>query len=136
MGAKGSTDKNSGASTILKKGGRKKMKPEELIKLVLKRAQGYQRDKGRKEADEVINKISQDLYMGHGMLRRVTVYSLKEVLRTLPENPTEEDINISINLIEAIILTVISTILSEGEVIAITPIKDKDKKQPGDKYEI
>lgn len=112
---------------------KKKMKPEELIKLILKKAREYQkRSESQKEADGVINKISQDLYMGlkHGMLRRVTVYSLKEVLRTLPENPTEEDINISINLIEAIILTVISSILSEGEVITMTPIKDKDKKQP------
>lgn len=109
------------------------MKPEELIKLVLKGAQEYQRDKGRKEADEVINKISRDLYMGlkHGALRRLTVRSLKEILRTLPENPTEKDIDIRIKLIEAIILTVISTILSEGEIITMTPFKDKDKKQPG-----
>lgn len=114
------------------------MKPEELIKLVLKRAQGYQRNKSQKEADEVINKISRDLYMGlkHGALRRLTVRSLKETLRTLPGDPTEKDIDIRIQLIEAIILTVISIILSEGEVITMTPIKDKDKKQPGEKYEI
>lgn len=109
------------------------MKPEELIKLILKRAQEYQRNKGRREADKVINKISQDLYMGlkHGALRRLTLTALKEILKTLPNNPTEEDIDMRIQLIEAIILTVISSILSEGEVITMTPIKDKDKKQPG-----
>ena len=114
------------------------MKPEEFIKLMWERARVDQMSKGQKEADEVINKISQNLYMGlnHGALHRLTVHSLKEILKTLPENPTEEDINITIKLIEAIILTVISCILMEGKILTITPIKDKDKKQPGDKNEI
>lgn len=109
------------------------MKPEELIKLMLKKAQEHQRNKGRKEADKVINKISQDLYLDlkHGALRRLTVIALGEILKTLPNNPTGKDINIRIKLIEAIILTVISSILSEGEIITVTPFKDKDKKQPG-----
>lgn len=115
------------------------MKPEELIKLILKRAQEYrERNKGLKETDKIINKISQNLYLGskQGALRKLTVHSLKEIFRNLPDNPNEEEINIRIKLIEALILTAISCILSEGEIITITPTKDKDKKQPGEKYEI
>jgi len=115
------------------------MKPEELIKLILKRAQEYrERNKGRKETDKVINKISQNLYLDskQGALRKLTVQSLKKIFRTLPKNPNEEDIDIRIKLIEALILTVISSILSEGEIITITQTKDKDKKQTGEKYEI
>lgn len=107
------------------------MKPEELIKLILKRAQEHQeKNKGPKETDEIINKISQNLYLGlkHGALRRITVHSLKEILKNLPKNPNEEEINITVKLIEALILTVISCILSEGEIITIAPIKDNDKK--------
>jgi len=111
------------------------MKPEEFIKLMLERARVDQMSKGQKEADEIINKISQNLYisLNHGMLQWLTVRSLKEILKTLPENPTEEDINITVKLIEAIILTVISCILMKGEILTITPTKDGDKKQPGDK---
>ncbi|MBA7621884.1 hypothetical protein ES703_29254 [subsurface metagenome] len=111
------------------------MKPEEFIKLMRERTRGYQRSKGQKEADEILNKISRNLYseVQHGALRGLTVRSLKEILSTLPENPTKEDINITILHIEAIILTVISCILGEGEILAITPIRDKDKKQSGDK---
>jgi len=114
------------------------MKPEELIKLMYERAQGHQRNKGQKEADEVINEISRNLYsdLQHGALRSLTVRSLKEILRTLPNNPAEEDINITIKFIESIIITVISCILGEGEILTMTPIKDKDKKQSGDKHEI
>jgi len=110
------------------------MKPEEFIKLMCERTQGFQRSKGQKEADEIVNKISQNLYMGlkHGMLRRLTAHSLKEIFRTLPKNLNEEGINIRVELIEVLILTVISCILSEGEIITITPTKDKDKKQPGE----
>jgi len=113
------------------------MKPEEFIKLMWERARD-QRNKGQKEADEIINKISQNLYTGlrEGAIRRLTVSSLKEILKALPENPSEEDINITVGLIEAIILTVISFILKGGKILMITPIKDKDKKQPGDKNEI
>jgi len=114
------------------------MKPEEFIKLMKGRARLDQMSKGQKEADETINKISQNLYMDldHGALHRLTVHSLKEILKTLPENPNEEDINITVGLIEAIILTVISCILMKGEILMITPTKDRDKKQPGDKNEI
>ena len=109
------------------------MKPEEFIKLMYERAQGHQRNKGQKEADEVRNEISRNLYsdLQHGALRRLTVRSLKEILRTLPNNPTEEDINTTIKFIESIILTVISCILSEGEILTITPARDEDKKQSG-----
>jgi hypothetical protein len=111
------------------------MKPEEFIKLMYERALEHQRSKGQKESDGIINEISRNLYTGlkYGALRRLTVRSLKEILRTLPENPTEEDINIAIKFIEAIILTVISCILGEGEILTITPIRDMDKKQSGDK---
>ena len=111
------------------------MKPEEFIKLMWKRAREHQRSKGQKEADEIINEISRNLYTGlkYGTLRRLTVRSLKEILSTLPENPAEEDINIAIRLIESIILTVISCILGEGKILTITPIRDMDKKQSGDK---
>jgi len=109
------------------------VKPEELIKLMHERAQGLQRSKGQKEADEILNKISRNLYsdVQHGALRRLTVRSLKEILRTLPENPTEEDINTTTGFIESIILTVISCILGEGEILTITPAGDRDKKQFG-----
>ena len=114
------------------------MKPEEFIKLMRERARIDQMSQGQKEADEIINKISQNLYMGlnHGALRRLAVRNLKEILKTLPENPNEEDINITVKFIEAIILTVISCILKGGEILTITPTKDRDKKQPGDKNEI
>jgi len=114
------------------------MKPEEFIKLMRKRARVDQMSKEQKEADKSINKISRYLYTStqHGMLRRLTVHKLKEILSTLPENPTGEDIDITTKLIESIILTVISCILSEGEILAITPSKDEGKKQSGDKHEI
>jgi len=114
------------------------MKPEEFMKLILKKVGGDQRSKSRKEADKIINKMAQHLYLDskRGVLRRLTVQSLKEILSTLPENPTEEDIDTTTKLIESIILTVISSILSEGKIISITPFKDKDKKQPGDKHVI
>jgi hypothetical protein len=109
------------------------MKPEEFIKLMHERVQGLQRSKGQVEADEVRNEISRNLYsdVQHGALRRLTVRSLKEILRTLPNNPTEEDINTTIKFIESIILTVISCILGEGEILTITPARDEDKKQSG-----
>ncbi|MBA7661252.1 hypothetical protein ES703_69267 [subsurface metagenome] len=114
------------------------MKPEEFMKLMLKKAQEDPRSKSRKEADEIINRISRNLYMGlkHGVVRRLVVTCLKEILSTLPERPTEKDIDITIKIIESIILTVISSILNEGKIISITPFKDKDKKQPGDKNAI
>ncbi len=109
------------------------MKPEEFIRLMRGRALEHPRSKDQKEADEIINKISQNLYLDlkHGALRSLTVRSLKEILRILPENPTEEDIDITIKFIESIILTVISCILGEGEILTITPVKDTDKKQFG-----
>ncbi|GAJ07133.1 unnamed protein product, partial [marine sediment metagenome] len=77
----------------------------------------------------------QNLYMGlkHGIVRRLVVANLKEIISTPPENPTEKDIDMRIKLIESVIITVISSILSEGKIISITPFKDKGKKQPGDK---
>jgi len=106
------------------------MKPEEFIKSMLKKAREDPRSKSRKEADEIINGISRNLYTGlkHGVLRRLVVQSLKEILSTLPENPTERDIDITTKLIESVILTVISSILDEGEILSITPIKNKDDK--------
>ena len=115
------------------------MKPEEIIKLIWKRALEHQRrSKSQKDTDEIINKISRNLYTGlqHGALRSLTVRKLKEILSTLPNNPTGKDINVTIMFIESIILTVISCILSEGEILTITPIKNKDNKQPGNKHEI
>jgi len=114
------------------------MKPEEFIKLMFKMKQEHLRNKDQRESDEIINKISQNLYLGlrHGELRRLTVLSLKEILRTLPEDPTEKDISTTIMFIESLILTVISCILSEGQILTIAPIKNKDKKQPGNKHEI
>lgn len=114
------------------------MKPEEFIKLMLKRAQGHPINKKKEEADEFIVKLARDLYRGldDGKLRISTVRGLKEALSTLPEKPTEEDTNITIRFIESIIITVISYILTKGEILTITSIKDKDKKQPEDKYEI
>lgn len=114
------------------------MKPEEFIKLMWKKALEHQRDKDQKEADKVRNEISRNLYMGlqHGALRSLTVHKLKEILSTLPNNPTGKDIDVTIMFIESIILTVISCILSEGTILTIAPIKDKNHKQPGDKYEI
>jgi hypothetical protein len=111
------------------------MKPEEFIKLMWKRAREHQRSRSQKEADEIINEISRNLYSGlkYGALRRLTVRNLKEILSTLPQNPTEEDINTTILHIEAVILTVISCILGEGEILTMTPIRDMDKKQSGDK---
>jgi len=102
------------------------MKTEEFIKLMWKRALEHQRSRGEKEADEILNKISRNLYTGvkYGSLRRLTVRSLKGILSTLPENPTEEDINTTIKFIESIIITVISCILGEGEILTITPTKD------------
>ena len=113
------------------------MKPEEFIKSMLEELQeSLRKEKDRRETNEVINKISQNLYLDlkHGALRRLTIHSLKEIFKTLPKNPTEKDIDVRIKLIEALILTVMSCILSEGEIIIIAPIKDKDKKQPGKKY--
>lgn len=109
------------------------MDPEEFIKSMLKKAREHQRSKSQKETDEIINGVSRNLYTGlkHGVLRRLVVQSLREILSTLPENPTERDIDITIKLIESIILTVISSILSEGKIISITPFKDRDEKQPG-----
>lgn len=111
------------------------MKPEEFIKLMWKMKRERLRNKDQRESDEIINKISQNLYLDlkHGALRRLTVLCLKEILGTLPENPTEEDISTTIIFIESLILTVISCILSEGQILTITPTKDKDKKQSGDK---
>jgi len=109
------------------------MKPEEFIKLMWKRALEHQRSKGQKEADEIRNEISRNLYTGlqHGAIRSLTVRKLKEILSTLPNNPTGKDINVTIMFIESIILTVISCILGEGEILTITPAKDVDKKQSG-----
>ncbi|GAH47896.1 unnamed protein product [marine sediment metagenome] len=114
------------------------MDPEEFIKSMLKKAREYQRSKSQKETDEIINGISRDLYTGikHGVLRRLVVQSLKGILSTLPDNPNERDIDITIKLIESIILTVISSILSEGRIITLTPIRNKDNKQSGDKHVI
>jgi len=111
------------------------MKPEEFIKLLKNKVREFKRSEGQKEADQIIGKISRNMYynLKHGVVRNLVVSCLKEILNTLPENPTEKDIDVTIKLIESIILTVISSILSEGKIISMTPFKDKDNKQPGDK---
>ena len=107
------------------------MKPEEFINLMLKRSGEFPKSESQKEAFEEIIKISQNLYLDlkHGQLRHLTVLFLKEILSILPDNPTEEDINKTITLIESIILTVITCILDEGQILTMTSIKDMNEKE-------
>jgi len=102
------------------------MEYEEYIKLSERRAQSHPSDKDKDEALKTISGISRELYMHlhDGGIRRLAVRSLKGILSTLPEKPTERDIDKVVHLIEAVIMTVISCILKEGEIITVK--KDKD----------
>ncbi|GAH34369.1 unnamed protein product [marine sediment metagenome] len=102
------------------------MKYEEYIELLRKRAESHLSDKDEAEALKAITKVSEELYiyLHDGGIRRLAVRSLKGILSTLPEKPTERDIDKAIHLIESVILTVISCILKEGEIITVK--RDKD----------
>jgi len=97
------------------------MKYSEYVELSHKRAESHPSDKDKDEALKTIAKVSEELYthLHDGGIRRLTVRSLKEILSTLPEKPTERDINKVVHLIEAVILTVISCILKEGKIITV-----------------
>ena len=102
------------------------MEYEEYIKLLRKRAESHLSNKDEDEALKAIAGISRKLYMHlhDGGIHRLVVRSLKGILSTLPEKPTEQDINKTIHLIEGVILTVLSCIFKEGEIITV----EKDKK--------
>ena len=106
------------------------MKYEEYINLMHKRAEQHPGDKDEDEALKAISKISGELYthLCSGGIRRLAIRSLKGILSTLPEKPTKEDIGKVIHLIEAVILTVISCILKEGEILTVEESKAKYKK--------
>jgi len=93
------------------------MKYSEYIKLSHKRAESHPSNKDKDEALKTIAGVSNKLYthLHDGGIRKLTVRSLKEILSTLPEKPTERDTDKVIHLIESVILTVISCILKEGE---------------------
>lgn len=97
------------------------MKYSEYVKLLEKRAQSHPSNKDKDEALKTIAGISNELYthLHDGGIRKLTIRSLKGILSTLPEKPTEQDTNRAIHLIEGVILTVISCILSEGEIITV-----------------
>lgn len=97
------------------------MKYEEYVKLLHKRAESHPSDKDKDEALKAIAKISNELYMHlhGGGVRKLAIRSLKGILSTLPERPTEEDTSKAIHLIEAVIETVISCILKEGKIITV-----------------
>lgn len=102
------------------------MRYEEYIELLRKRVESHLSDKDGDEALKAIAKISKELYMHlhDGGIRKLAIRSLKGILSVLPEKPTERDIDKVIYLIEAVIMTVISCILKEGEIITVK--KDKD----------
>jgi len=97
------------------------MRYSEYIKLSEERARGHPSNKDADEALKTIAKVSEELYthLHDGGIRRLTVRSLKEILSTLPDKPTEQDTDKVIHLIEAVILTVISCILKEGKIITV-----------------
>ena len=98
----------------------------EYIKLIQKRAESHLIDKDKDEALKAILEVSRGLYMGlhGGNIRRLTVRSLKGILSTLPEKPTEQDIYKAIHLIEGVILTILSCIFKEGEIMIVKQDKD------------
>ncbi len=102
------------------------MEYEEYIRLSHERAKSYPSNKNEDEALKAVSKVSRELYMHlhDGGIRRLAIRSLKGILSTLPEKPTKRDIDRVIYLIEAVILTVISCILKEGEIITVK--RDKD----------
>lgn len=102
------------------------MEYEEYIELMERRAKSHPKDKDEDEALKAIAKVSNELYihLHDGGIRRLAIRSLKGILSTLPEKPTKQDVDKVIHLIEAVILTVISCILREGEIIMVKEDKD------------
>jgi len=102
------------------------MEYEEYIELVKRRAESHPSDKDKDEALKAVSKVSRELYMHlhGGGIRRLAIRSLRGILSTLPEKPTERDIDRVVYLIEAVILTVISCILKEGEIITVKEDKE------------
>jgi len=102
------------------------MEYEEYIELIKRRAESHLSDEDEDEALKAVSKVSRELYMylHDGYIRKLAIRSLKGILSTLPEKPTKQDTNKAIHLIEAVIMTVISCILKEGEIITVK----EDKK--------
>jgi len=102
------------------------MEYEEYIRLSRRRAESHPKDKDEDEALKAVSKVSSELYtnLHGGGIRRLAVRSLKGILSTLPEKPTKQDVDKVIHLIEAVIITVISCILKEGEIITVKEDKD------------
>ena len=106
------------------------MEYQEYISLLHKRAQSLPDNKDEDAALKAVSEISGELYfhLYNGDLRRLAVRSLKGVLSTLPEKPTKDDTNKVIHLLEGVILTVISCILKEGEILTVEESKAEYKK--------
>lgn len=102
------------------------MEYEEYIKLLYKRAESHLGNKDKDEALKAISKVSRELYMHlhDGGIRKLAFNSLRGILSTLPEKPTRRDVDRVIHLIEAVIMTVISCILKEGEIIIVEEDKN------------
>jgi len=97
------------------------MEYEEYLKLLYKRARRYPSNENEDEALKAIARISNELYahLHDGGIRRLANRSLRGILSTLPEKPTEQDTNRAIHLIEGVILTVISCIFREGKIMIV-----------------
>ena len=97
------------------------MRHEEYVELLKKRAEQHPGNKDEEEALKAVSEISGELYIHlyNGDLRRLAIRSLKGILSTFPVKPTEDDTNKVIHLIEGVILTVISCILKEGEILTV-----------------
>lgn len=97
------------------------MEYEEYLKLLYKRARSHPNDENEDEALKAIARVSNELYthLQNGGIRRLALRSLRGILSTLPEKPTEQDTNRTIHLIEGVIMTVLSCIFKEGELITI-----------------
>lgn len=102
------------------------MRYEEYVKLVHERARSHPNNGNKDEALKALLEVSRGLYihLHGGGIRRLAMRSLKGILSTLPEKPTEQDIDKVVHLIEGVILTVISCILKEGEITTVK--RDKD----------
>ena len=106
------------------------MEYQEYISLLHKRAQSLPDNKDEEAALKAVSEISGELYthLYNGKLRKLAIRSLKGILSTLPEKPTEDDTNKVIHLLEGVILTVISCILKEGEILTVKESK-KDSNE-------
>lgn len=104
------------------------MEYEEYVNLIKRRAESHPRDKDKDEALKAVLKVSRELYLHlhGGGIRRLAIRSLKGILSTLPEKPTEQDINKVTRLIESVILTVISCIFMEGEIITVKRDREEE----------